>query len=257
MIFRPHQPLGRLLHLLTLRRWSTARRAAAHLPLGQLRAQRYQARQLRAVLQDMCYLADDRLALPQIGSAAIAGPAGTDWAWRPAPWRVPLRPNGWAALADKTAISPDVTLFHDCPLRSTTARQIRNLHPDNPAPYRLRLDHLHFAGAFVSVVIDLPAAAITNLRKTHLVELSAILTAERPVTVSARLNVKHGPNIEQIHRSLTADGRVNTIVFDLVHTGLVDQRAEAIWLDLVIDRPQMNQITLHDVTLCRYPRAEF
>lgn len=257
MIFRPHRPLGRLLHRLTLWRWSAALRVARQMQLGPLRAQRYQARQLRAVLRDLCYIADDRLALPQIGSGSLPQPAGTDWAWRPMPWRVPLHPNGWAAIASKTAISPDTTVFHDCPLHSNTARQIRNPRPDDRAPYGLRLDHLHFTGDFVSVVIDLPTAACSNLRKTHLVQLSALLTAESPVAISARLNIKHGPNIEQIHHSLTADGSENTIVFDLHCTGLVDLRAAAMWLDLVIDRPQMNQITFHDLTLCRYPRAEF
>jgi hypothetical protein len=257
MPLKPHQPLGKLLQKFTLRRWRAAQSAAGKIPLGPLRAQRYQARKLRATLTELCHIADDRLALPQIGSTTFVHPATSDWTWRPAAWRVPLTPNGVAAVQDKTVISADSSLFHDCKTSATTARQIRNLRQDDSAPFGLQLDNLHFDGNFLSIVIDLPPEAVAGLRKHHLFQLSAHITAEYPVSITARLNVKHGPNVEQIQRPLQVNTPSSIVVFDLNYTGLVEQRSEKIWLDLVFERPQMNQITLRDLTLCRYQRAQF
>lgn len=257
MPLAPHHPLGRLLHRFALWRWAAAARRAQTSPLRALRAQRYQARQLRAVLTDLCHIADSRLALPQVGSALPPMPAGSDWAWRPSLWAVPLRPHGWAGVPDKTPISADITLFHDCTRSTTSARQIRNLRPDDRAPFALQLDQLHFDGNYLSIVVNLPEAACTALTRQHLVELQVTLASERPASITARLNVAHGPNVEQILRPISNSNGENMIVFDLKYTDLVDLRAQRMWLDLVIERPQMQQITLLDLTLCRYLRAQF
>jgi len=29
-----------------------------------------------------------------------------------------------------------------------------------------------------------------------------------------------------------------------------------VWLDLIFESPEMNQVTIRDLTFCRYPRAE-
>ena len=44
--------------------------------------------------------------------------------------------------------------------------------------------------------------------------------------------------------------------FDLAYCDLNEKRIEKAWLDLIFEGPAMNQITLRDVTMCRYPRAE-
>jgi hypothetical protein len=46
------------------------------------------------------------------------------------------------------------------------------------------------------------------------------------------------------------------VEFDLAYCDLNEKRIEKAWLDLIFEGPAMNQITLRDVTMCRYPRAE-
>jgi hypothetical protein len=70
----------------------------------------------------------------------------------------------------------------------------------------------------------------------------------------ARLNIRHGPNTEQVVRELATGDPVAE--FDLACTNVNERRIEALWLDLIIDRPAMNRIVFTDVTFARYPRAE-
>ena len=77
---------------------------------------------------------------------------------------------------------------------------------------------------------------------------------ERPVEMFARLNIRHGPNTEQIVREIGRDDPV--VEFDLAYSDINEKRIGGLWLDLIIDRPAMNRIVFRDVTLARYPRAE-
>jgi uncharacterized protein DUF6478 len=44
--------------------------------------------------------------------------------------------------------------------------------------------------------------------------------------------------------------------FDLAYSNINEKRVEKIWIDLIFDNPAMNQVTLHDLTLTRAPRAD-
>ena len=136
-----------------------------------------------------------------------------------------------------------------------TARQVRNQREEDLAPFGLRLDVFRFDGSFLSLVIDLPEQAAAGLRRTDIIRLGAIVDAEKPLEIFARLNVKHGPNTEQMVLELPIDQDEVTVEFDLAYTELNERRIERLWLDLIFEGPEMNQVTLRDLTLCRYPRA--
>jgi hypothetical protein len=51
------------------------------------------------------------------------------------------------------------------------------------------------------------------------------------------------------------DGKV-MVEFDLAYTKLNEKRVEAMWVDLIFEGPQMNQVTIRDMTFSRNPRAE-
>ena len=74
--------------------------------------------------------------------------------------------------------------------------------------------------------------------------------------IFARLNVKNGPNTEQIVRELPLDGTDTMVEFDLAYTKLNEKRVDKLWLDLIFEGPQMNQVVLRDLTFSRRPRAE-
>lgn len=246
----------RLLHLRMLRIWGRAAQQARTVELSALRAMRTRARQIRRRIDQVLHVADSRLTLPYIGTNPIAKPLHCDWAYRPELWRGPISPPGRAAVESRTQIGDEVTIFHDCAISELTYRQIRNARPEDIAPFGLRLDVFRFDGSFLSLAIDLPAEAAAGLKRRHLVRLSASVSTEKPLEIFARLNVRHGPNTEEIVRELpSAEGDV-AVDFDLAYTRLNEKRVEKLWLDLIFEGPEMNQIVLRDVTLTRRPRAE-
>lgn len=255
MQFRPDSLIGRFLHRRALDRWKAAARAAPRAELAALRAQHKQARQLRLPLQELCHVADSRLALPRIGSKTFPRPSGTDWAWRPRAWRGPLAGRGIAPAENKMGLNDEVVIFHDCKRTEVSLCQQRNLRDDDLAPFGLALEVFGFDGNFLSLVIEIPPEICTGLEKRHLIRLAAVIERERPITIMARLNVKHGPNTEQILLTLPDTADEAAVEFDLAYSQLNEKRAEKMWIDLMFQEPAMNRITLRDLTVCRYPRA--
>ena len=245
-----------ILHRRALARWRGAALTAEDAELGQLRQQRQQARALRAQLDRLIHVADGRLALPRIGSNTFARPGGTLWSWRPQLWRGPLPEKGRTALGNKTALGDEVALFHDCKISELTMRQVRNTQDRDLAPFGLRLDVFRFDGSFLSLVIELPQGAVEGLQKRHVIQLDAMVDVEKPIEIFARLNIKHGPNTEQVVQEFPRGEPEAVVAFDLAYTDLNEKRVEKAWVDLIFEGPEMNQVTLRDVTFCRYPRAE-
>jgi hypothetical protein len=245
----------KFLHRRTIARWGKAARQAAGAELETLRLQRQQARQLRSRIDELMHVAESRLALPRIGSNAFERPGGTLWSWRPQVWRGPLGQKGMAAVASKTRLGDELTLFHDCDISELTLRQVRNVREEDLAPFGLRLDVFRFDGSFLSLVLDFPPEGARGLQRRHLVQVRAILETEKPLEVFARLNIRHGPNTEQLVLEMPT-GEDSMVEFDLAYSDLNEKRVEAMWLDLIFEGPEMNQVTIRDLTICRYPRAE-
>ncbi|MEW9918147.1 DUF6478 family protein [Marimonas sp. MJW-29] len=238
-----------------IQRWARAARKADETDLPTLRRQRSRARLLKTHIDKLIHVADERLALPVVGSNSFPRPHNADWAWRPELWRGPLPVPGISSVETKSMLGDEVTLFHDCDYSELTLRQLRNLREEDLAPYGLRLDVFRFQGSFLSVVVDLPEDGVTGLKRTHLIRMDAIVEMEKPLEIFARLNVKHGPNTEQIVRELPLHEQKHQVEFDLAYTNLNEKRVERAWIDLIFEGPQMNQVILRDLTFSRRPRA--
>jgi hypothetical protein len=247
--------IGRRLGSAGLRRWTRAARAAPEIDLVQLRDQRGQARKLKARLDSFLHVAESRLALPLIGNHAFPRPADSDWAWRPDLWRGPLPVQGIAAVRNKSQLGRGATLYHDCPRTELTLRQVRNLREADLAPFGLQLDVFEFAGSYLSLAVDLPEEAAQGLTRRHLIRVDCIVEMETPLEIFARLNVKHGPNTEQLVRELPLHEEKVYVEFDLAYTRLNEKRVEKVWLDLIFEGPRMNQVTVRDLTCSRRKRA--
>ncbi len=239
------------------RYWARSAKAAATSKLSTLRGQQQKARTLRRHLNQLIAVSESRLALPLIGSNAFHKPHGTDWAWRPNLWRRPLARVGISSAVKRESLGEEVTLFHDCRVSELTLRQIRNTLEADLAPFGVRMDVFRFDGSFLSLVIELPDEAVHGLNRTHLIRLDTIVELENPLEIFARLNIKHGPNTEQIVRELPLDGKEIMVEFDLAYSKLNEKRVEKAWIDLIFEGPEMNQVILRDVTVSRRPRAEF
>ena len=247
--------IDKLMHKSAMRRWANAARNANNTKISDLRSLRTSARLLRSHLDRLIHTADERLALPALGSTSFPRPHNADWAWRPELWRGPLDKPGVSSVQTKSEIGNEVTLFHDCALSELTLRQLRNQREEDLAPYGLRMDVFKFDGSFLSLVIDLPHEAVQGLRKTHLLGMNTIVEMEKPLEIFGRLNIRHGPNTEQIVRELPLNEEDVTVEFDLAYSKMNEKRVEKAWIDLIFEGPEMNQITLRDLTFSRRPRA--
>ncbi|PUB15562.1 DUF6478 family protein [Yoonia sediminilitoris] len=253
---KPHNIISKLRHRLMLTGWTQAAREAETAELATLRAQRQMARQLCVPLQELSHIADGRLGLPRIGSSTFARPAGTDWSWRPRLWRGALPHRGIAPAGSKARLGTELRVFHDCPLSEISLQQVRNSRDHDLAPFGVAMEIFGFQGSFLSLVIDLPDKVCEAFRKQYLIQLAATVEREHPMKIYARLNVKHGPNVQEYLLTVPDDETEATLAFDLAYGELNVKRVEKMWLDLIFENPGMNKVTLRDLNFCRYPRAE-
>jgi len=250
---------GRLSGLIekgTLRRWDRAVRTMESLDPADLKALRNRARSLGRRVDQVLHVTEGRLALPLAGQAAIRRPMHSDWAWRPELWSGPVKGAGIASVSSKTSIGREAKVFHDCMLSELSIRQLRNTRTEEVAPYGVRMDVFRFDGSFLSLVVDLPNEGIEGLTRRHLVRLDIHVETEKPLEIFGRLNVRHGPNVEQLVREFSGSSGEFSVEFDLTATRMNEARVERTWLDLIFEGPEMNEIILRDVTLSRRPRAE-
>ena len=248
--------LSRILTRRSVRRWTKLAKEASVADLRDLRKQRAQAREIKRHLDELIFYADGRLALPAIGNQSFPKPHDADWAWRPELWTGPLPSPGIASVESKAMLGREATMFHDCARSEITLRQIRNVREADLAAFGVRLDVFRFDGSYLSLALDLPPEAAEGLKRRHLIRLDAILEMEKPIEIFARLNIKHGPNVEQVVRELPLHEKDVMVEFDLAYTKLNEKRVEKLWLDLIFEGPEMNQVTLRDLTFSRRPRAE-
>ncbi len=246
-----------LLDKRTLRRWDRASRAAETLDAAELKLLRQRARSLGRRVDKVLHVADGRLALPFAEKAGVRRPMHSDWAWRPELWCGPVRPMGLSMVENKTAIGSEAKIFHDCALNELSFRQLRNTKEEDIAPFGIRLDVFQFDGSFLSLVVDLPPEAIDGLTRRHVIRLEIRVDTEKPLEIFGRINVRHGPNVEQLVREFEGSNGELSLEYDLAATRLNEARIERAWLDLIFEGPEMNAINLRDVTFSRRPRAEF
>lgn len=247
--------LDTLLHAKTLSRWRQATQAAEQMPLPELRAQRNQARSLRAELDRLIHVAEGRLALPAVGTTSFPRPHGTDWAWRPALWRGPLPIPGLCPVPTKSGLGDEAAVFHDGDGADLALRQLRNRSEQDLAPFGLQIELFRFNGSFLSIALDLPPEAAAGLTRSHLFRVDCRAEQESPLTLYARLNIRHGPNTEQITSDLPVNPGGSTVEFDLAYSKLNEKRVDRLWLDLILDAPGMNRVVLRDLTFARHLRA--
>ena len=247
--------LDKVLGQSALRRWARAARNVWAADPRTLRRQRHEARLLKPHIDTLLAQADERLSLPRLESNSFDKPYNADWAWRPEIWRNKLSVPGQSSVESKTMLGNEATLFHDCNASELTLRQLRNTRPDDLAPFGLRLDVFRFDGSFLSLVIDLPPEAVAGLKRSHLIRMDTVAELETPLEIIARLNVRHGPNTEQLVRELPLHDSEVMVEFDLAYSELNEKRVDGGWMDLIFEGPEMNQITLRDVTMARRPRA--
>lgn len=176
-----------------------------------------------------------------------AWPPGTGWAWRP-DLSVPgdtLWPG--RAVASGAEVTPELKVFHEGAGEDGIVA---------PAPAGFALWGLAAAGGFVSVVVDLPQAGLARLTRRHLVALTGRARLSAPRLLTARINVRHGPNTARQTRPARIEDGLLTAEFDLAYTELSHVPVAAAWVDLILGEPEGAALILTDLALSHRPRAE-
>lgn len=247
---------GKLFQRRALKHWAQNAAQAKTAELQSLNIQRENARKLRDHLNEVISVADRRISQRSLSSAIINHPSNASWAWRPELWSEPLKQRNFTQVVNKTALGNEAKVFHNCDLSELSVKQ-RNVSTDKGgAPYQTQFEVFKFAGSFLSLVLDLPDGVLEGLKKRHIIRLDVLAESEEPIVIFTRLNVKHGPNTEQIVHELKLDADAGHVEFDLAFTGANERRIEKMWLDLIFEDPSMNLITIRDLTMYRYPRAD-
>ncbi|QBY02097.1 hypothetical protein E2K80_16265 [Rhodophyticola sp. CCM32] len=239
-----------------LRRWTEVSDHAKTMPAAELKAAQSQLAVMRHQLDRARQATTAALLASGTGADGIDRPHQCDWAYRPGPWVTPIVPSGAVSVPSPADLGGGVKLFHDAEKSELSYRQIRNARPGVSAPFGIVLDVYRFDGSFLSVVQDLPAEAVNGLTRGHFLKVSLQMAVESPLEIYARLNIQHGPNCEQVVRQFDVKGDSAVAEFDLAYTKINENRLEKMWLDLIFEGPQMNQVTIRDMTVSRAPRAE-
>lgn len=235
--------------------WRRAMARARDVDLISLKRLRADAKSAQRAIDAVLDVADARLAAPLTSGNRLQRPAMSDWAWRPALWRKPVAPTGYAMAQKLTVLDAETSLHHDCVASEISVRQRRNRGEADLAPYRLDIDVFRFDGGFLSLCVRLPDEVLVGMTPRHIIRLEAGIEEERPVRILARINLQSDPNIARVVHQMAGE-RLRNVEFDLGHCGLDDRRPDKAWIDLFFEQPQMNRITLHDLTVSRRPRAE-
>jgi hypothetical protein len=239
----------------SLKRWRRALRAGG-LSAAELRAMLFEMRSLRNKLDTLTAEAQTALMRRGADAALSINDIQCDWSGRPGAWREAMRPRGIVDLPSPSTLSGGVTVYHDAARYDLSLRQEMAPESYGDARYGLVLEVYRFDGSFVSFVHDLPEEAIAGLTLNHFLAVDIKAEREQPIEVYARLNVQHGPNVEQMVRQVDFHGQDGRAEFDLAYTRINERRIEKAWLDLILEGPEMTRIALWDVVVMRAPRAD-
>jgi len=182
-------------------------------------------------------------------------PTATDWSCRPDLWAAPIDPKGYVPASPQTRLSGQVTLYHDCKSPGPCLRQISPARRNKPGAFALKIEVFDFDGSFLSLVLQSPSSLLEGLDKTHILRVFMQIECERPIEMSLRLNLQHGPNTEQVSKDVTLSDGGAVTEFDLAYVPFRENQIEQVWFDLFIEKPSMNAITIHDLILSRHRRA--
>ena len=244
----------------TAQKWSVLSESLRNGGRPPARSLREEAVKLYREIGTFLQLSDPRAIRVRQGLGRVVSRPGTDWAWRPGIMCGPVVPAGIAAPGAGQKLADEIAVWHDCEHRALILRQLQNRDAGDNAPFGLRLEVMAFTGSYLSLSLDLPADILDGLGKNHVIQLETAFQTEIPLTVYGRLNLVQGPNTEQVLRELRVlDGATSDYSigeYDLAYADLSDRPVEKVWLDLIFTSPYMNAVTIRDIALARYPRAE-
>ena len=248
--------LGRAISSAYLKLWRRRLQRVAGVRTAKLRQQRREALALQRQLGEVLPGIDGELQRRLGGSKAYRHGSKMLWAWRPELWTLRCPTSSGPVEQSGARLMPNTKVFFDDATCALIAQQFRNDISDGFAPYGVALELFQFEGSFLSLAIDLPDELYETFAKDELIGLSGAIFAERPAGFTVRLNIKHGPNTDQLIQAHDLNHSETRAEFDLAHLNINVKRVEKIWLDLVFETPNFNRISVTDLAFYKRPRGE-
>lgn len=236
--------------------WMQRADQVPHMDLVSLKSLRRRARSQMSALSDFSKAADARFAGELSKARAPSAPDGSDWKLRPELWTQKSPRPGWAPVKNNDWLGHEIQVFHDCPREQIIVRQHPGISQDEMAPYEVDLEIFDFSGSFLSMVYNFPAEAVKQLSRRHIIRVEIEGTTDTSLSAYVQLNVKHGPNVEQMVVDFDL-AKPEPMDFDLAYTSINDKRVEAVWTAIILNRPGMSAISFKDFVCSRRLRAEF
>jgi hypothetical protein len=166
-----------------------------------------------------------------------------------------MRHPGQAGVQSGTKVCDGLTLYHDCPSSEIVLRHLPQVATSRVAPLGLSVETFHFGGRYLSFALTLPPDALRDLTLDHLLTVEVRLSVSPPCEVYVRLNLRHGPNTAQVTRQAPFAAVEVRAEFDLRTIAFRPDRLSEIWVDLILERPEMTRCMIEDVVVSRRLRA--
>ena len=248
--------LGWAISTASFKFWRRRLQRAAREKTAKLRQQRREALTLRTQLADVVERINDELHHRLGDSKTYRHGSTMLWSWRPELWTVRCPSRSGPVVQSGARLTSNTKVFFDGGDRAVIFKQLRNDISQRFAPYGVALELFQFDGSFLSLAIDLPDSLCGTFAKDKLIGLSGAIFAERATGFTVRLNIKHGPNTEQLVQAHDLNWSNIGVEFDLEHLKINVNRVEKIWFDLVFETPNFNRISHTDLAFSKRPRGE-
>lgn len=174
-------------------------------------------------------------------------PPKTQWGYTPRLWNSSAHEISGNILTG-TELAENVTLHHD-----GTGSNFTIMPPTESVGLDFRF--ADFSGSFMSIAFGFPETAAKSIGRHDLLRISMTSSADENFQAYARLNLRHGPNNEQIIRMMDIGEGESFAEFDIFYTEFEPSRASDAWIDLIINEPAGRKFVLSDVVILRRVRA--
>ena len=175
-------------------------------------------------------------------------PPKTQWGYTPALWEHSLGQETSGNVLTGTEIAPRVNLHHDAEQTDIAIR-------GNGAEGGLSFSITKFSGSFLSLAFGFPVDVAKAIRRHDLIRIAVTSEAAEPFKAYARLNLRHGPNNEQIVRMIDIGHGDSFAEFDIFYSEFEPNRSSDAWIDLIFNNPEGLAFTLSQAVILRRVRA--
>lgn len=176
-------------------------------------------------------------------------PPKTQWGFTPSLQNSVTQDEISGQILTGTSLGPHVTLHHD---GDNLAFSIQR--PDDYGT-GLLFEFGDFPNGFFSLAFELPAEGVLALSRQDLLRFIVQTQTDEPFQAYVRLNMRHGPNTEQIVRMLDIGDGTTCVEFDLFYTEYEQKHASSAWIDLIFNDPAHKKVALERVIILRRARA--